>query len=46
MFPVEDVLQSPVFGALIGAIITLLCVKLWEKKSAARAGEEAATGAR
>ena len=32
----ETILQSPVFGALIGAIITLLCVKLGEKKEAAR----------
>ena len=36
MFSMETILQSPVFGALIGAIITLLCVKLWEKKEAAR----------
>lgn len=32
----ETILPSLVFGALIGASITLLFVKLWEKKEAAR----------
>ena len=27
------------FGAVIGAIITLLCVKMWEKKVAAKRGK-------
>ena len=26
------------FGAVIGAMITLLCVKMWEKKVAAKRG--------
>ena len=36
MFSVEDLLKSALFGALIGAIITVLCVRLWQKKEAAR----------
>ena len=40
MLPLDDVLKSPVFGALIGAIITLFLVKLWEKKEAAKRDEK------
>ena len=34
MFP-SDVWCSPVFGAVTGAIITLLCVKIWDNHRAA-----------
>ena len=39
MLPLDDVLKtvkSLVFGALIGVIITLFLVKLWEKKEVAK----------
>ena len=36
MFSVEDLLKSAVLGALIGAVITVLCVKLWQEKESAR----------
>ena len=40
MFPSDDFWQSPVFGALIGALITLLGVKVWENQRAEREERE------
>ena len=40
MFPSDDFWQIPVFGALIGALITLLCVKVWENQRAEREEKE------
>ena len=39
MLPSGKVLGSLVFGAVVGAMITLLCVKMWEKKVAAARGK-------
>ena len=39
MLPSGKFLASLVFGAVIGAMITLLCVKKWEKKVAAARGK-------
>ena len=39
MLPSGKFLASLVFGAVIGAMITLLCVKMWEKKVAAARGK-------
>ena len=36
MFPANEFWLSPVFGALIGVLITLLCVKVWENQQAER----------
>ena len=32
MFPSSDVWRGAVFGAVIGATITLLCVKIWDNQ--------------
>ena len=40
MFPSDDFWQSPVFGALIGALITLLCVKVWGNQQTEREEQE------
>jgi len=31
MFPSDEFWQSPIFGAVIGGIITVVLLKLWEK---------------
>lgn len=35
MFPSSDVWRGAVFGAVIGATITLLCVKMWDNQQTA-----------
>ena len=39
MLPSGKLLTSLAFGAVIGAMITLLCEKMWEKKVAAARGK-------
>ena len=39
MLPSGKFLASLVSGAVIGAMITLLCLKMWEKKVAAKRGK-------
>ena len=34
MFPTDEFLKGAVFGAVIGGIITVVLLKLWEKKGA------------
>ena len=35
MFPTDEFLKGAFFGAVIGGIITVVLLKLWEKKGAA-----------
>lgn len=47
MLPLDEILKNPVFGALIGTIITLLFVTLLPKREVARKElEEGSAGAR
>ena len=42
MFPTDEFLKGAFFGAVIGGIITVVLLKLWEKKGAARLGNAGA----
>ena len=42
MFPTDEFLKGAFFGAVIGGIITVVLLKLWEKKGGAAPGNTGA----